>query len=300
MKVLILKIGWIVIWAMSATTLMAESTGSLIRDAQVLKNTSVSGYLAEMKSERLSQIMNRSENKSESFDIRTGKRQKTSKINSKRKNPAKAFFYSALIPGGGQLYNGSKWKALVFVGIEVMAWSGHISYNSKGDSRTDQFNDFADTHWSQADYENYLWVNWGFRDDDSIFDGQGFSLFTHHLPSTKTQQYYEMIGKYNQFIYGWDDMSPMTTDTAAHNYATSVNRQFYEEMRHDANNYFDNAKTSLIVVMFNHIISGTEAALAARSQNRSARSLAQRLSFKAYSARNEYESFPMISMTYRF
>ncbi len=33
---------------------------------------------------------------------------------------------------------------------------------------------------------------------------------THSLPSTKTQQYYEMVGKYLQFVYGWKDIVEYT------------------------------------------------------------------------------------------
>jgi len=28
--------------------------------------------------------------------------------------------------------------------------------------------------------------------------------FSHELPTYNTQQYYELIGKYSQFKYGWD------------------------------------------------------------------------------------------------
>lgn len=279
--------------------LPGEITAAL-NPSMMAEETTVAGFMAEMRSEQLSQIINRSESGGGSFDIRSGDQKKSGDIGSQRKNPAKAFMYSALIPGAGQFYNGSKLKALVFAGVEALAWTGHISNNNKGDSKTDEFNDFADTHWSQTVYEDFLEANWSVRDDDLVVNNAGFSYFTHHLPSTKTQQYYEMIGKYNQFIYGWDDMNPQTIDSLAVHYATSQNRLDYEEMRGDANKFYDNAKTSLIVVMVNHILSGTEAALAARRHNNKMKPLAQRVSFKAYAVRNELESFPMLSMTYRF
>ncbi len=311
MKRLILRFGLCILMvAVCASSLWSQTTCSpdisnlkasvSLDQSKRLQEISVAGYLAEMRSEQMAQIINFSDKGGESFDIRTGKRDEKSESGVGRKNPIKAFFYSALIPGGGQLYNGSKWKALIFAGIETIAWTGRVSYNSKGDDKTDEFNDFADRHWSEDKYEDFLWANWTVRDDDSVWNNSGFSIFTHHLPSTKTQQYYEMIGKYNQFIYGWDDMNPETTDADAHFYATSVNRLDYEEMRGDANSYYDNAKTSLIVVMFNHILSGTEAALAARKINRNSNQLAQRLSFKAYAVNNEQESYPMLGMTYRF
>ncbi|MDA3838978.1 MAG: hypothetical protein PF574_08360 [Candidatus Delongbacteria bacterium] len=39
-----------------------------------------------------------------------------------------------------------------------------------------------------------------------------FKQFTHNLPSTKTQQYYEMVGKYHQFACGWNDFEGYETD----------------------------------------------------------------------------------------
>ncbi|HAQ60826.1 TPA: hypothetical protein DCR49_02305 [Candidatus Delongbacteria bacterium] len=91
----------------------------------------------------------------------------------------------------------------------------------------------AGEEFNAADYWNYEYFsnrdNWSWEEDDSLavfdmlelsfkdmpngwngveisLDG-GSSQFTHNLPETKTQQYYEMIGKYHQFACGWNDFT---------------------------------------------------------------------------------------------
>ncbi len=221
------------------------------------------------------------------------------------KNGKKAFLYSLLLPGAGQLYVGSRVKAAAFFGIEVLSWTGVFYYHHKGDVKTDLFNAYADAHWSNDRYSDFLYINWQVRDDDSTFNTPGDPtsgfFFTHHLPNTKTQQYYEMIGKYNQFVFGWDDVTPLTTpDRHATEHTYSAHRLHYEDMRHDANNMYHRATTSLLVMMVNHVISGFEAAWSAKRHNDRLDESSQKLSFRAMAASNEYGRFPMLTMRYRF
>ena len=73
---------------------------------------------------------------------------------------------------------------------------------------------FADEHWSEEEYKYWLWDSVYNREIDYAIvsdtfpykDAQGGkTYFSHHLPDKKTDQYYEMIGKYDQFRFGWDD-----------------------------------------------------------------------------------------------
>ncbi len=215
----------------------------------------------------------------------------------RRKSTTRAFIYSLLLPGAGQLYNGSALKALAFFGVEALSWAGHLSWDSNGDDKTILFENFANTHWSQDSYEDYLELNWDTRDDDDI------SSFTHHLPDTKTQQYYEMIGKYNQFVFGWDDVDPPLSSSPgseAYHTAYSARRFIYEDMKADAEKEYDRGRAMLYVIMINHVISGFEAALAARSHNRQLDKLAGGVSFKAEMVTIDNERLPMLTMTYKF
>jgi hypothetical protein len=218
-----------------------------------------------------------------------------------RKGVLKAFVYSAVVPGAGQLYTGSKVKAAAFFSVEVAAWAGYFVFHGKGDDRTDIFETFADNHWSQIRYEDFIFANFGVRDDEDAYQNSS-PAFTHHLPDSKTQQYYEMIGKYDQFVFGWDDVDTLATPPTYANLddAYSAHRMHYEDLRHDANVMYGRATASLIVMMANHIISGAEAALAARNHNKKVQAGEQRLSFRAVTATIDDNSFPMLTMTYKF
>jgi hypothetical protein len=219
-----------------------------------------------------------------------------------RKSVLKAFVYSAVVPGTGQLYTGSKVKAVTFFGIEAATWAGYLIFHGKGNDKTDFFNNFADTHWSEGRYSSFLFNNFGVDDDELAVDDYGNLVFTHHLPDTKTQQYYEMIGKYNQFVFGWDDVDTLATPATYDNLsvAYSANREYYEGLRHDANVMYGRATASLIVMMANHVISAAEAALAARNHNKKVQRGEERLSFRATRVTINDNSFPMLTMTYKF
>ncbi len=217
-----------------------------------------------------------------------------------KKSVLRAFVYSAVIPGAGQLYNGSKVKALAFFGVEAATWAGYIVFHGKGNDKTTNFEDFANRFWSQTRYEDFLFDNFGVTDDDSAYvDGKPY--FTHHLPDTKTQQYYEMIGKYDQFVFGWDDV-PADVARTPENLPTALSdhRLEYEGLRHDANVMYGRATASLIVMMANHAIAGVEAALSARKHNNKVQMGEDRLSFRAHTATINDNTFPMLTMTYKF
>ncbi len=186
--------------------------------------------------------------------------------------PGKAFAMSLLVPGLGQWYNGSKIKAVGFLALDVTSWVLHFKNRSDGNKLTDEFNAFADKYWAQSRYEYYLNGAYGKSDDDSITASE----VSHHLPDTKTQQYYEMIGKYDQFSWGWDDATlnglpldqqspvlPVVTGSIP----TSNHRFQYEDMRLAANNKFDAADKWLIVMMANHVISAFDALVSAKRHN---------------------------------
>jgi hypothetical protein len=263
-------------------------------------NSSVSLYLTQMKGANLANLQATDDvDRPPSMDMAQKGKQQDKYHESK--SPLKAFLYSTIIPGSGQWYTGSKFKAALFFGVEALTWTGHIVYNNKGNKWTEDFELFANTYWSQDRYEDFLYRNWGVRDDDSVYGAIGLR-FTHHLPDTKTQQYFEMIGKYDQFVFGWNDVDTVLTPPDSNNYtvAYSANRMHYENMRHKANQMFDRATASLIVTMANHLISGIDAALSARRHNNQMDDQAQRLTFRAVTAGIDDNYFPMLTMTYTF
>jgi hypothetical protein len=84
--------------------------------------------------------------------------------------------------------------------------------------------DFADSHWSRDEYTQWLIDSLGITADTMrYFDPvrQEWRYLEYQLPNKRNDQYYEMIGEYDQFRWGWEDYSDITK--------TSENRNTYLE-----------------------------------------------------------------------
>lgn len=93
------------------------------------------------------------------------------------------------------------------------------------------------------------------------------------------QQFYELIGKENEFITGWSDAPAMKTDdtawyavdkdgNATKELATTPKQQAYIAMRAQANEYARMQAWFLGGMVLNHIVSAVDAALTARYHNK--------------------------------
>ncbi len=219
----------------------------------------------------------------------------------KEKSPWLAGVLSLVVPGAGEVYSENYIKGALFFAVDVTAWALAYSYDKKGDRQTDEFQAYANQHWSAVQYVNWTLDNISvltegqsarseyedlvFNSDydpdepcrppfrcvewnslhvmeDSIgrFAPTGGNGYTHRLPYYGEQQYYELIGKYNQFSRGWDDadLSPITSSDLP---LRSNSQRFFEyaNMRAQANRYYDKAGTWVSVAILNHVISALDA-----------------------------------------
>ncbi len=71
------------------------------------------------------------------------------------KLPKRALFFSALIPGAGELYAKSYIKAGAFFLAEVAAWTIYGSYTNKGKDEEKKYQAYADAHWDPE-----VWKQW--------------------------------------------------------------------------------------------------------------------------------------------
>jgi len=109
--------------------------------------------------------------------------------------------------------------------------------------------------------------------------------FSHRLPSTRTQQYYEMIGKYpGQFGNAWSDASFDRKYSGPDNITS--NNNFYMDMRDEANRYYDIAQYGLMAVLINHVVSAIDAGFTTRNYNR--RQVKMEMSYKNLRYKREY------------
>jgi hypothetical protein len=211
------------------------------------------------------------------------------------KSPWLAAGMSLVVPGSGQLYAKSYWKAAGFFALDVVAWLLAYTYDKKGDDQTEQYQAFADAHWSVVQYATFSegLVPAGKTYDWRIPGTEGLDPFnrpweqviwsevnrmerdiggyySHTLPPYGEQQYYELIGKYPQFNQGWNDAPPTFT------YGDPLTANFlsYSAERGKANDYYSTATTWVTVAVVNHVLSAIDAAWSTASYNSGVRARA--------------------------
>lgn len=211
-----------------------------------------------------------------------------------KKSGLKAAFFSAVIPGAGQVYTKNYWRAALYAGLEIALWSANIIYNNKGDDVDVRMRAYGDEHWSEKQYwsflnykaseqglphypfdendPNKLLIDYNPDVADDLRHLEGDLGYTHVLPSTKTQQYYEMIYKYlHQFGVGWDDVMATFGDPFYYDggdfTVLTPNVATYRDLRNESNGYYDMANTMLMVILVNHVASTIDAAFSAKKYN---------------------------------
>ncbi len=205
----------------------------------------------------------------------------------KGKSSKRAFLLSALVPGLGEWYAGSKKRGLAFFGAEAALVGLWAAWKGKGNDLEEEFRAVADEHWDPLNY--LAWRGSTISNNSSI---------THALPcssevvevyipamqqsgsaafggcaSSQIQQYYELIGKYDQFASGWTDLVRVSTGNAvAPTEVDSVEnfhserRLRYEDQRDDSNRFLKRASTVTGVILINHVISAIDAARVAQAR----------------------------------
>jgi hypothetical protein len=233
----------------------------------------------------------------------------TGSPSSEEKSPWLAGALSLVIPGLGEVYTKNYVKGAAFFLADVAFWSLAYSYDKKGDQATVDFQNYANLHWSAGRYADWTLNNLavlnstltrsadsyrvGVFPEDEIDCGPPFPCvdwdslnqmerdiaaapypngYTHVLPHYNQQQYYELIGKYDEFSRGWDDadLSPITTNDLP---LKSNSKRFYEyaAMRADANHWYDVAGTYVSIAVINHVLSAADAFWSASKFNKDLR-----------------------------
>ena len=220
------------------------------------------------------------------------------------KYPGKAMLYSLIVPGGGQLYVHQPIKTVVFLGLEVIAILALRNYNQQGLDQDQAFKDSADVHWDfrrwidrsslfagpgweqlptvgtqgthSLDY--FVVMSEGGRPElfGKTSDERFLQLYfdpdtTGRVFVKMNDEYYENIGKYNQFLSGWDDADPALPnidETPSGPVARTVQRDAHLSLRAEANRLKSTAGYLASAIMFNHVLSAVDAIFATAKWNR--------------------------------
>ncbi len=152
------------------------------------------------------------------------------KISGGYKSPKRAFFLSLLLPGAGHLYLRSSQlvtgMGIGHLALEATSWLLWAKYRGDRDSLEDDFAAFAESNWSADRYLSWRKAVW----DNTSTSSNYFETFTapddsikligtHHYDACCGQEMpertdqLEVIGKYDQFVYGWQDVRDFDDST---------------------------------------------------------------------------------------
>jgi hypothetical protein len=225
----------------------------------------------------------------------------------KGKSVKRAFLYSLIVPGSGEFYAGSKIKAALFFGLDVTLWALYFNYHGKGKDKEKEYRAFADTTWSEDDYKWWLYetvyeetIDYGIVSDTFPYWNpveQKWEYFSHHLPDKKTGQYYEMIGKYEQFAWGWTDYEGELQPDGSVKPSPLWN--VYRNMRATSNDWLNKAKYSAMFSVANHILSAFDAAIAVKKYNKKGERFSQ-IQLKMRLVQRDQEIIPRLSASIQF
>ncbi len=169
---------------------------------------------------------------------------------------------SLVLPGAGEAYLGYK-RGYAMVALDIFAWTQVAKYDSEGGEIREEYIAFADEH-----YSDELLVSGYFPGDYPIDSGYRRGQGALYFPSVGSissvdelgalplyvtkdddfREYYENLGKWDQFIFGWDDYVrpddyPGYTPTGDRNPDllqpwVSRNREAYRIMRGESNDAY--------------------------------------------------------------
>lgn len=174
------------------------------------------------------------------------------------RSPAIPMLMSLLVPGAGEVYLGYK-RGFLQIALDAASWYGAIHYSDEGDKKADEYYAYADAHWSEgkldaaydSDYLDRPDANFQYSymvgDGTDYFDVDGYT----NLPlwvsvEDDRREYYENLGKWDQFVFGWDDYTDPRDFMDTENIdignlddpRTSANRETYRQMRKDSNDAY--------------------------------------------------------------
>ncbi|NTW48791.1 MAG: hypothetical protein HGB19_03500 [Chlorobiales bacterium] len=222
----------------------------------------------------------------------------------KQRSPFVAAAFSAILPGAGEFYAESYIRSAVFFAAEMIGWAIHIKKLNDGHKAEQKYVNFANAsasdgyrNWDARRYAEGLSQIYSSNSDPAVktlaqYIGSDESLdrigrgdysqlnelerlakfengvsFSHTLPAYGTQQYYELIGKYDTYTIGWYDYPEEKLNlNEAFDYRSQTFLD-YADQRGNANDLLKQASNILIFIVINHALSIVDAVLATSEYN---------------------------------
>ncbi|MBC8366395.1 hypothetical protein H8E52_03200 [bacterium] len=183
----------------------------------------------------------------------------------------KPLAYSLLMPGMGEYSLGYKTRAYAHWAVEAGGWYGVVHYRNVGFDRRYEYEAYADVHWSEGRWRSAWSEDWLDHEDawDELcasavaFDESHITyddnenpvhyLDTHFAPYDEDpQHYYENLGKYDWYRWGWDDYDCADDHL---NPRPGDHRYIYGKMRNSSDDAFNTAHNILTAMLLARVVS---------------------------------------------
>ena len=214
-----------------------------------------------------------------------------------RVNTSTPMLKSFILPGWGQLSkNDPLWKPILFFSMESIAISSHFHFIKKSDVFRNDFETYADLHWDlKRWYENTKIIfpdRWsdiiigthklGLKINGEYFNTNKLEILSKQyqwsdIQVVRDRDFYENIGKYDQFVGGWDDDFDNPFDSKGNWYSEkkgdvesvilTKKKNYYRNLRFKSNLNSHYARYAISVLMLNHFASGLDALISSNSYN---------------------------------
>ncbi|MBN2071449.1 MAG: hypothetical protein JW814_08330 [Candidatus Krumholzibacteriota bacterium] len=201
-----------------------------------------------------------------------------------KKKMAISVLASALLPGLGELYlyvdrgDWSDWSTLArvpaFIGIDAYLWYGYKDNYDKGKDSKKEYEEFCDTHWSEARFllQHPYCEGIGGCSDWHVYNDNADEMadfyFIYIPKNLDREEYYENCGKYDAFAFGWDDWDGDSWDGTYENFQPwTPNRLAYWDMRAVSDEFLVSADRHLMMLIVNRVVSMIDALWLAHRMN---------------------------------
>ncbi len=249
----------------------------------------------------------------------------------KKKSPVIAGILSGILPGAGEIYTEQYLKAAIFLAVEAASITSAIIYTHKANYQTAFFQWYNNQHWSPVRYAQWTLnninsinssvnasqflsggsnqvliynqagvatgINWGNLNAlESALGTEGSgSGYAHLLAVFGSQDFYEITGKYPQFVAGWDTFTYQNY-IDFNNYVLPQ-MLWYAHQRGVANELYQTASFFIGTLCVNHFLSILDAVWSTHIYNSR---VAVNISIQNFNPTAGMTGSPTLNISYNF
>lgn len=188
----------------------------------------------------------------------------------KKKRVAVSMISSAILPGLGEffLYLDTRdlsilARSIGFLALEGYLWYGYDFNHDVGKDYKKQYEDYGDAHWSEERFLLYHPVcndiggceDWKQYNDLGPEAATEYFYFYYTPLWMDTEEYYENMGKYDAFLYGWDDWNGEYYHLGETPNYWTPHRTYFWSLRDESNKYLLRADQHIMGLIAIRLIS---------------------------------------------